>query len=292
MKIIIHSNRLVTYNFRRVNRDMVEEDIFKDPKTIRELIKCARDPIYFVNEYGFIMHPTIGLSPFVAYPHQEKLIKSYHENQLNIVVGARQVGITISTVMYILWYAMFHSDKRILICSDKVSNTQEILDKLRVAYEKLPAFLKLTMKENNKYNMCFENDSGIIAAAPNLCQLKVRSYDLLVLDNVGYSASRSQGYLLEFITIAHEALKSNIILTSTGGLYENTFKDIWEKAVLGINRFIPHYIPWNVNNRDDEFRNSTISMIGEEAWKVEFDCHPLIKEDHNGARKECKPKET
>lgn len=271
---------------------MNEEDMFKDPKNVRELVKCSRDPIYFANEYGFIIHPVLGLTPFVAYSHQEELIKSYHENQLNIVVGARQVGITMSTVMYILWYAIFHPDKNILVCSDKITHTREILDKLRVAYENLPKFLKLPIIENNKYNMRFENDSIIIAAAANPCQLKGRNYNLIVLDNVSYSPSRSQGYLLEFIDFAHNGLKSDVILTSTGGIHEGTFKHIWDKASLGYSKFIPHHIPWYVNDRDDEFKDTTTAMIGEAAWKTQYECYPMIKEDHDGSSKECKFKET
>ena len=64
---------------------------------IRELKKCAKDPVYFINNYAFIINnyafiinPIEGLSPLVLYDYQEDLINSYHKKSRNIVLSDRK----------------------------------------------------------------------------------------------------------------------------------------------------------------------------------------------------------
>ena len=53
---------------------------------IAELLKC-QDPItgpaYFINNFFFIQHPTKGKMQYKAYTYQEKLLESYHSQDLS-----------------------------------------------------------------------------------------------------------------------------------------------------------------------------------------------------------------
>lgn len=59
---------------------------------VKELKRCARDPIYFIKKYVMIQHPTRGAVPFELYPYQEKMIRGYQENRYVVVLSARQTG--------------------------------------------------------------------------------------------------------------------------------------------------------------------------------------------------------
>lgn len=59
---------------------------------LQELKKCAGDPIYFIKNYVKIVHPKKGVVPFDLFDYQEKMIKSFHEEQYTIVLSARQTG--------------------------------------------------------------------------------------------------------------------------------------------------------------------------------------------------------
>jgi len=46
-----------------------------------DLVKCAADPFYFLEQYGTVQHPTRGVIPFTMYDHQKSLIQSYMDNR-------------------------------------------------------------------------------------------------------------------------------------------------------------------------------------------------------------------
>lgn len=59
---------------------------------IEELRKCVRDPIYFIETYVKIVHPTKGAVNFELYDYQRELIEMFWKNKDNIILSARQTG--------------------------------------------------------------------------------------------------------------------------------------------------------------------------------------------------------
>jgi len=70
---------------------------------------------------------------------------------------------TTTAVGYLLWYAMFVPDSTILIAAHKYSGAQEIMQRLRYAYETCPDFIRAGVTEYNKQSLTFENGSRIVA---------------------------------------------------------------------------------------------------------------------------------
>ena len=64
---------------------------------IKEIIRCGRDPIYFLDTFGKIQHPTKGLLPFKTFSYQQDIVKAYLNHRLNIFLKARQLGVTTIT---------------------------------------------------------------------------------------------------------------------------------------------------------------------------------------------------
>ena len=44
---------------------------------VREILKCGKDPSYFLKTYARISHPLHGLVPFNTYPFQDDLLKDF-----------------------------------------------------------------------------------------------------------------------------------------------------------------------------------------------------------------------
>lgn len=135
------------------------------PEQILEIKKCKSDPVYFARNYIMIKHAKRGKIKFDLYDYQENMLRSYFNNRFNIILSARQTGKTETTCAFLLWYAIFHSDKTILVVSNKGSNAKEIIAKIQYAYEELPDWLKPGIDVNswNKHECAFENKSRIIA---------------------------------------------------------------------------------------------------------------------------------
>ena len=51
--------------------------------------------------------------------HQENMFKHFNDNRFSIVLACRQSGKSISSVVYLLWYACFHPEKTIEILGKK-----------------------------------------------------------------------------------------------------------------------------------------------------------------------------
>jgi hypothetical protein len=69
---------------------------------IREYIKCSQDPIYFVDNYCYIVTLDHGLQPFKLYDCQKEKIQVIHDNRKVILMEGRQQGKTTTSPAYIL----------------------------------------------------------------------------------------------------------------------------------------------------------------------------------------------
>lgn len=61
------------------------------PEQIQEIVKCSKDVIYFAEKYFTITTPE-GTEKIKLYDYQKELLKSFMENQENIVLSSRQSG--------------------------------------------------------------------------------------------------------------------------------------------------------------------------------------------------------
>lgn len=239
-----------------------------------ELVKCVENPNHFLEQYATIQHPTKGAVLFVTYEYQKNLIHSFRENRFNIVHGARQVGLTSTTAMYTFSYAFFEPHKTIIIASDKLANSKDILCRIRFAYESLPEWLKdgnpLVVK--NKTRLEFKNGSRIFAVSSDPHSIRGISADLVVLDNFAFLSHRKQEeFYMTVMPTIHQ--HGSLIISSTTAPAPGLFKDIWDDAIVGKNAFVPHHIKWDViPGRDDDFKDSMVNIIGQRRWNVEYEC--------------------
>ena len=127
----------------------------------QEYIKCASDPIYFLKKYCFIQHPMKGKIPFHLYDFQEKTIEDYIQHRFNIILKARQLGISTITAGYSLWMMTFHQDKNILVIATKQDTAKNLVTKVRVMHANLPSWLKQKCVEDNKLSLRYKNGSQI-----------------------------------------------------------------------------------------------------------------------------------
>ena len=82
-----------------------------------------------------------GKIQYDPYEFQKGLIDSYVHYRFSINLLSRQTGKTTTAAGYLLWYAMFKPDSTILIAAHKYSGVQEIMQRIRYAYENLPHWI-------------------------------------------------------------------------------------------------------------------------------------------------------
>lgn len=239
-----------------------------------ELKKCSNDPVYFIRKYVKIQHPTHGIIPFNLRPYQERMLHGYKNNRFTVVLAARQVGKSVVSGAYLLWYACFNADKTVLIASNKNSNAMEMIHRIRLGYEELPMWLKPGIKDDgwNKHSVGFDNGTRIISEATSINSGRGLSISLLYLDEFAHVAKSIQE---EFWTSIEPTLSTggSCIMTSTPNGDIDIFAQIWRGSQVQSNGFFPVEVKWNEPpGRDDKFKEDTVGRIGEQKWKQEYEC--------------------
>lgn len=71
---------------------------------------------------------------------------------------------TATAAGYLLWFAMFVPDSTILIAAHKYSGAQEIMQRIRYAYELCPDHIRAGVTSYNKGSIDFDNGSRMVSA--------------------------------------------------------------------------------------------------------------------------------
>ena len=257
---------------------------------IEDLMKCQDQevgPHYFLDNFFYIQHPVKGKMKYVAFDYQRRLIDSYHDHRFNVNLLPRQTGKTTTAAGYLLWFAMFIPDSTILVAAHKYTGAQEIMSRIRYAYELCPDHIRCGVKSYNKQSIEFDNGSRIVAQTTTPTTGRGMSLSLLYADEFAFVEPNIAS---EFWTSISPTLATGgkAIITSTPNSDEDQFATIWKEAnkkfdeygnesPVGKNGFFPFRAHWSEHpDRDQAWADTEKSRIGEERFRREHECEFLI----------------
>jgi hypothetical protein len=257
---------------------------------IKEFMACA-DPVtgpeYFMSNFFYIQHPVRGRMLYQPFEYQKKLIHTYHNYRFSISLMPRQTGKSTSAAGYLLWYAMFVSDATVLVAAHKYTGAQEIMQRVRYAYESVPDHIRAGVTSYNKGSIEFDNGSRIVAQTTTETTGRGMSISLLYSDEFAYVRPT---IAKEFWTSISPTLSTGgkAIITSTPNSDEDKFAEIWKGAnkcideygnptELGINGFKAYRSYWHEHpDRDEKWAAEQRAQLGEDRFRREMDCDFLI----------------
>jgi hypothetical protein len=269
-----------------------KKDKFSEAQ-VSELLSCA-DPengyTYFTEHFFYIQHPMKGKLLLAPFEYQKRLLHAYHNHRFTVNMLPRQMGKTTTAAAYLLWYAMFHPDQTILIAAHKYTGSQEIMQRIRYAYELCPDHIRSGVTNYNKGSIEFDNGSRIVSATTTGNTGRGMSISLLYCDEFAFV---QPNIAEEFWTSISPTLATGgrAIITSTPNSDEDTFATIWKEANnkfdeygneqdLGINGFFPYTCKWEEHpDRDDAWAKQEQGRIGEERFRREYGCEFLIYDE-------------
>jgi hypothetical protein len=260
-----------------------------------EFMKCA-DPVtgamYFMDHFFHIQHPTKGKMLYHPFEYQRRLLENYHTNRFSISLMPRQTGKSTSAAGYLLWYAMFVPDATILVAAHKFLGAQEIMQRIRYAYELCPNHIRAGATSYNKGSLEFDNGSRIVSQTTTENTGRGMSITLLYLDEFAFVRPTIAS---EFWTSITPTLSTGgkAIITSTPNSDEDQFALIWKQANktedeygnprldgLGINGFKAFRSFWKEHpDRDDAWAREQRAQLGEERFRREMDCEFVINDE-------------
>ena len=147
-----------------------------------EVEKCIKSPAYFAETYFRIVTLDDGLQNIQLYDFQREIVDCYDENRKMLLATSRQVGKTTIVSILALHYVMFNERKSCFVLGNKEATAIELLDRIKLAYEYLPLWLKVGVVELSKTRIVFENGSSITAAATSSDSIRGRSANMLLID--------------------------------------------------------------------------------------------------------------
>ena len=239
---------------------------------VNEVLRCGKDPAYFINKYVKIQHPVRGLLPFETYDFQDDCLRSFEEHRFNIVGKSRQLGLSTITAAYALWQAFFYRDKSILVIATKLNTAMNFIKKVKVALQYLPPWLKLTEYEASQQKVTFANGSQIIAIPTSPDAGRSEALSLLIIDEAHHIREFDDIWTSIYPTIS---TGGRAILLSTPKGAQGTFYKIWIDAESGENDFNRIRLPWNVHPEHDqawfdkETRGMSRRLVAQE-FEVDF----------------------
>ena len=236
------------------------------PEEFNELSKCREDILYFAYNYCCIqtsggvmlLKDAGGLRDF-----QEEILLSFKSNKYNILMASRQIGKSVTSAIFILWFALFHAEKTALIVADNFTTTKELLDKFRIALDGLPFFMKPGIKHINSGNIKFDNDSRVVGRTTTKKSGIGLTVNLLYIDEFAHidSAKLDEFYRAIFPTITADP-NAKVVITSTPN-GKNKFYDIWVDAIEKRSNYVPVRVDWwQVPGRDEKWKEDAIADLG------------------------------
>lgn len=260
---------------------------------LEEFAKCAdvqSGPAYFMDNFFYIQHPTRGRMQYHPFDYQKRLIHTYHNYRFSISMMPRQTGKSTSAAGYLLWYAMFVPDSTILVAAHKYLGAQEIMQRVRFAYENCPNHIRAGVTSYNKGSLEFDNGSRIVSQTTTENTGRGMSISLLYADEFAFVRPT---IATEFWTSISPTLATGgkAIITSTPNSDEDQFALLWKGAnrcedeygnptEVGMNGFRAFRSFWNEHpERDDTWAQQQRAALGVERFRREMDCEFIINDE-------------
>lgn len=215
-----------------------------DPQTAEIIRRCKASVTWFLRNFGKIKHQSAGILPFETFSYQRKALKAFRKYRFNIFRKCRQSGASKICGAFALWFAMFHSNKTILIVSRTDEDAMGFLrEQIMFLFNHLPEWMREMWKpiKQNEHEVTFPNGTRIRSLTSHPDVLRSNSSSLNIIDEAAFIQHMDALWAGGWSTLQHGG--SVLVVSTTagiGGWYWSTMTD----AEAGVNQFNPIIINW------------------------------------------------
>ena len=247
-----------------------------NPSQLREIqYKYCRENLeYFVETYGHIedKDADVLIQPFNLWEEQRSALRQFRDNKLNVILKARQLGITWLVLHYALW-KLINPGRTVIGLSRTEDEAQELVRRMSVILDNMrELFAPKNDQPVNWTNATWENTSLILTihfpsqpdsvfkcfpSSPNAA----RSFtaDLIVFDEWAFQQFAEDIWKAGFPTINRPSGGQVVGLSTIerGSFFEQVFTD----PDNGFNKI---FIPWYADpSRDAKWYEETKKALGD-----------------------------
>ena len=104
---------------------------------------CLDNPVYYIETYGHYEDKDAAelIQPFKLWPMQKDALTSIHKNRKNVILKARQLGISWLVVNYASSYLSLRSGRTVIGLSRTEEEAKELVRRMDVVLSNMPEFI-------------------------------------------------------------------------------------------------------------------------------------------------------
>jgi len=241
-------------------------------QTKEEILKCGKNPVYFINSYAKIVHPIKGLVPFKTYPFQSQLLNDFNNHRHNVILKARQLGISTITAAYILWLMMFYRNKNVLVIATKFKTAAILVKKVKLMMQNLPTWMQISkVVIDNRASFELDNGSQIQASTKSVDAGRGDALSLLVIDEAAHIDNMDELWTSLSPTIS---TGGHVIALSTPYGVGSWFHKVCIGAEIESNDFYLTKLLWDVHpERDEDWYEDETKNLSQREIAQEYLCN-------------------
>jgi len=247
------------------------------------------DHIVFNKKYEEIKLKNIKIGDYVYTKHGKKeVIKkrrlSRKRRLFDITIDNKSHSYYTNTILshnsiiigiFLVWYAITHQDRNIIVISQNDDKVEELMDKIDVIISNLPFYLKPGIVKYNIHKKFFDNGCKLIAQTTTGTSGASYTAHVVYIDEFALIHPNliNKFYTTVYPTIAESETGKFIISSTPRGL--NKFYTLWINSIYGRNEYNPIRTDYfEVPGRDEEWKQKQIEQLGGsiEDFNQEYGC--------------------
>jgi len=244
---------------------MIDKELTLEQK-VKECRRVIESFLYFINQYIFIEDKEKKIAiKLKLWPEQAKIIPSFIESMLLIILKARQLGLTWLTAAFVLWQVIRNQLYLAVVISVTEELSIEFLDRVYFIMDRLPVWLKPPVKTRTKQVLEFQHANGLVSTIKSLPTTEMgaqsKTPNLLIMDETCKNRMAKAIFNASYPGI--EGAKGQVIIVSnaikegSGWMFT---RDLFISSMRGLNKFKRIFLPWNAHpDRPEDFKVQMIS---------------------------------
>ncbi len=241
-------------------------------QAVGEILKSGKDSEYFVNNFCRIPHSVHGLVRFDTYDFQDQLLVDLEQHRFNVVLKARQMGISTIVAAHIVWLMMFHKHKNVLVLATKLSTATNLVKKVKEMVKTLPDWMQIAkITVDNRTSFELSNGSQIKASSTSGDAGRSEALSLLVMDEAAFIDGLEDLWTGLYPTIS---TGGRCIALSTPNGVGNWFHTTYTDSESGVNMFYPTKLHWSLHpDRDQSWFDVETKNMSKRQIAQEYECN-------------------
>ena len=246
-----------------------------------EIAYCRDHVEYFFDHYARIEDRDSEevVVPFKLWKEQREALRSIHEHRLNIILKARQLGITWLALNYAAWSIATTPGSVVVALSKTEEDGKELIRRICVIFDAMPELVR----REEWYGARLESAAMTATLTfPNGLQSVIKAFpaapgagrsftaNMVILDEWAFQQYAREIWGAAYPTI-NRPTGGKVIGLSTikrGSLFE----ELWCGEDNGFNKI---FIPWYADpRRDEKWYQQTKNAIGEDLLMAEYPATP------------------